>query len=124
VLLDGSATGDGARLCDLSSAYKGLSAAVASARGTVAMGSLGYADPFFLHTGIGSSKSDVYGFGVLLLVARLAVECVAARPRPTMDDSVGLGRGGGTTRICLFSLLARKMATCFAYSVGGYVFTV
>jgi serine/threonine protein kinase len=29
----------------------------------------GYADPFFLRTGIVSKKSDVYSFGVLLLMA-------------------------------------------------------
>lgn len=66
VLLDG---GGGARLCDLGSACEGFSAAVAPARATVAVGSPGYADPFFLRTGIVSSKSDVYGFGVLLLEA-------------------------------------------------------
>jgi hypothetical protein len=88
------------------------------------MGLPGYADLFFLHTGMGSSKSDVYGFGVLLLMASLSVECVAAQPGPTIDDGAGLGCGGGMTRICLFSLLARKMATCFAYSVEGCVFTV
>ncbi|XP_066317624.1 salt tolerance receptor-like cytoplasmic kinase 1 [Miscanthus floridulus] len=67
VLLDGA--GRGARLCDLGSACEGFSAAVAPARAAVAVGSPGYADPFFLRTGIVSSKSDVYGFGVLLLEA-------------------------------------------------------
>lgn len=57
----------GARLCDLGSACEGFSAAVAPAR--AAVGSPGYADPFFLRTGIVSTKSDVYGFGVLLLEA-------------------------------------------------------
>uniref|UniRef100_A0A804P5K0 Protein kinase domain-containing protein n=1 Tax=Zea mays TaxID=4577 RepID=A0A804P5K0_MAIZE len=57
----------GVRLCDLGSACEGFSAAVAPARAAVA--SPGYADPFFLRTGIVSSRSDVYGFGVLLLEA-------------------------------------------------------
>ncbi|XP_062224365.1 salt tolerance receptor-like cytoplasmic kinase 1 [Phragmites australis] len=63
VLLDGL----GARLCDLGSACEGFSAAVAPTR--AAVGSPGYADPFFLRTGIVSNKSDVYSFGVLLLEA-------------------------------------------------------
>ena len=65
VLLD--ARGLGARLCDLGSACEGFSAAVAPTR--AAVGSPGYADPFFLRTGIVSKKSDVYSFGVLLLEA-------------------------------------------------------
>ncbi|RCV04486.1 hypothetical protein SETIT_1G005400v2 [Setaria italica] len=65
VLLDGR--GLGARLCDLGSACEGFSAAVAPTR--AAVGSPGYADPFFLRTGIVSKKSDVYSFGVLLLEA-------------------------------------------------------
>ncbi|XP_066361482.1 salt tolerance receptor-like cytoplasmic kinase 1 [Miscanthus floridulus] len=64
VLLDG-ATGGGARLCDLGSACEGFLATVVPARAAVAVGSPGYADPFFLRTGIVSNKSDVYGFGVL-----------------------------------------------------------
>ncbi|KAF8676755.1 hypothetical protein HU200_046804 [Digitaria exilis] len=66
VLLDGE-LGGGARLCDLGSACEGFSAAVAPTR--AAVGSPGYADPFFLRTGIVSKKSDVYSFGVLLLEA-------------------------------------------------------
>ncbi|GJN18768.1 hypothetical protein PR202_gb05966 [Eleusine coracana subsp. coracana] len=65
VLLDGN--GGGARLCDLGSSCEGFSAAVAPSRSAV--GSPGYADPFFLRTGIVSKKSDVYSFGVLLLEA-------------------------------------------------------
>ncbi|PUZ73671.1 hypothetical protein GQ55_1G005700 [Panicum hallii var. hallii] len=65
VLLD--SRGLGARLCDLGSACEGFSAAVAPTR--AAVGSPGYADPFFLRTGIVSKKSDVYSFGVLLLEA-------------------------------------------------------
>ncbi|XP_037454168.1 salt tolerance receptor-like cytoplasmic kinase 1 [Triticum dicoccoides] len=79
VLLDG---GGRARLCDLGSACEGtFSAAVAPARGAAAVGSPGYADPFFLRTGIVSKKSDVYGFGVLLLEA-LTGSPAAGAPRP------------------------------------------
>ncbi|KAM3317626.1 hypothetical protein ACQJBY_035374 [Aegilops geniculata] len=84
VLLDG---GGRARLCDLGSACEGtFSAAVAPARGAAAVGSPGYADPFFLRTGIVSKKSDVYGFGVLLLEA-LTGSPAAGAPGP--DGSGG-----------------------------------
>ncbi|XBH59932.1 hypothetical protein VPH35_114598 [Triticum aestivum] len=83
VLLD---AGGRARLCDLGSACEGtFSAAVAPARGAAAVGSPGYADPFFLRTGIVSKKSDVYGFGVLLLEA-LTGSPAAGAPGP---DGVG-----------------------------------
>jgi serine/threonine protein kinase len=67
VLLDGRDSGRGARLCDLGSSCEGFSSAVAPSR--AAVGSPGYADPFYLRTGIVSKKSDVYSFGVLLLEA-------------------------------------------------------
>ncbi|KAM0843042.1 hypothetical protein ACQ4PT_057984 [Festuca glaucescens] len=82
VLLDDEG---GARLCDLGSACEAtFSAAVAPARrGAVAVGSPGYADPFFLRTGIVSKKSDVYSFGVLLL------EVVTGSPAAGMSEGSG-----------------------------------
>ncbi|CAN6242707.1 unnamed protein product [Urochloa humidicola] len=78
VLLDGRGLGLGARLCDLGSACEGFSAAVAPTR--AAVGSPGYADPFFLRTGIVSKKSDVYSFGVLLLEAVTGMPAAGEQP--------------------------------------------
>ncbi|XP_066324719.1 salt tolerance receptor-like cytoplasmic kinase 1 [Miscanthus floridulus] len=103
VLLDG-ATGGGARLCDLGSACEGFSAAVAPARAAVAVGSPGYADPFFLRTGIVSSKSDVYGFGVLLLEA-----------------VTGLPAAGGGAASEIENLTARILPRVRARGVAGLV---
>uniref|UniRef100_A0ACD5Z9F3 Uncharacterized protein n=1 Tax=Avena sativa TaxID=4498 RepID=A0ACD5Z9F3_AVESA len=103
VLLD--STG-GARLCDLGSACEAtFSAAVAPARrgAAAAVGSPGYADPFFLRTGIASRKSDVYSFGVLLL------EAVTGSP------AAGASEGGGEY------LAARVLPRVRAAGVAGLV---
>jgi len=102
VLLDGP--GRGARLCDLGSACEGFSAAVAPARAAVAVGSPGYADPFFLRTGIVSSKSDVYGFGVLLL-----------------EVVTGLPAAGGEAASEIEILTARILPRVRARGVAGLV---
>ncbi|TVU33701.1 hypothetical protein EJB05_25534, partial [Eragrostis curvula] len=78
VLLDGGGGGSGSRLCDLGSSCEGFSAAVAPSR--AAVGSPGYADPFFLRSGIVSKKSDVYSFGVLLLEAITGLPAAASGP--------------------------------------------
>ncbi|CAM0948124.1 unnamed protein product [Alopecurus aequalis] len=83
VLLDDAGA---ARLCDLGSACEAtFSAAVAPGRrgAAAAVGSPGYADPFFLRTGIMSKKSDVYGFGVLML------EVVTGSPAAGTSDGSG-----------------------------------
>ncbi|KAK1613879.1 hypothetical protein QYE76_019396 [Lolium multiflorum] len=96
----------GARLCDLGSACEAtFSAAVAPARrgAAAAVGSPGYADPFFLRTGIVSKKSDVYSFGVLLL------EVVTGSP------AAGTSEGGGEY------LTARVLPRVRATGVAGLV---
>jgi serine/threonine protein kinase len=96
----------GARLCDLGSACEAtFSAAVAPARrgAASAVGSPGYADPFFLRTGIASKKSDVYSFGVLLL------EVVTGSP------AAGTSEGGGEY------LTARVLPRVRATGVAGLV---
>ncbi|KAG8076462.1 hypothetical protein GUJ93_ZPchr0006g44962 [Zizania palustris] len=98
VLLDGR--GLGAWLCDLGSACEGFSAAVAPTR--AAVGSPGYADPFFLRTGIVSKKSDVYSFGVLLL------EVITGSP------AAGSGPDGG-------NLTARMLPRVRTEGVDGLV---
>ncbi|XP_078161586.1 salt tolerance receptor-like cytoplasmic kinase 1 [Carex rostrata] len=56
------------RLCDFGSVSAGFSAAVCrSGGGSVAVGSPGYVDPYYLRTGLLSKKTDVYSFGVLIL---------------------------------------------------------
>ncbi|KAI4978686.1 hypothetical protein ZWY2020_015439 [Hordeum vulgare] len=103
VLLD---AGGRARLCDLGSACEGtFSAAVAPARGAAAVGSPGYADPFFLRTGIVSKKSDVYGFGVLLL------EAVTGSPAAGVPGADGGGQ----------YLAARVLPRVRAAGVAGLV---
>jgi serine/threonine protein kinase len=103
VLLDDAG---GARLCDLGSACEAtFSAAVAPARrgAAAAVGSPGYADPFFLRTGIVSKKSDVYSFGVLLL------EVVTGSP------AAGTSEGSGEY------LTARVLRRVRATGVAGLV---
>jgi serine/threonine protein kinase len=101
LLDDDDAGGGGARLCDLGSACEGFSAAVAPTR--AAVGSPGYADPFFLRTGVVSAKSDVYSFGVLLL------EAVTGLP------AAGGGSGGEE------NLAARVLPRVRARGVAGLV---
>jgi serine/threonine protein kinase len=56
------------RLCDFGSVSAGFSAAISrSGNASVAVGSPGYADPYYLRTGLLSKKTDVYSFGVLIL---------------------------------------------------------
>ena len=77
----------GARLCDLGSACEAtFSAAVAPARrgAAIAVGSPGYADPFFLRTSIVSKKSDVYSYGVLIL------EVVTGSPAAGSSEGSGV----------------------------------
>ncbi|KAM0860455.1 hypothetical protein ACQ4PT_046534 [Festuca glaucescens] len=105
VLLDDAG---GARLCDLGSACEAtFSAAVAPTRRdvAVAVGSPGYADPFFLRTGIVSKKSDVYSFGVLLL------EVITGSP------AIGTSEDGG--EYLTAQVLPRMRATGVAGLVDG-----
>ncbi|KAJ1692795.1 hypothetical protein LUZ63_009493 [Rhynchospora breviuscula] len=65
VLLDSQLS---TRLCDFGSASAGFSAAICrSGSASVVVGSPGYADPYYLRTGLLSKKTDAYSFGVLIL---------------------------------------------------------
>ncbi|CAN8246626.1 unnamed protein product [Cochlearia groenlandica] len=61
------------KLCDFGSAKVGFSSMVRPSTGSprsrqvTMVGSLGYTDPHYLRTGIASKKTDMYGFGVVVL---------------------------------------------------------
>lgn len=70
------------RLCDFGSASAGFSAAICRSGGaSVVVGSPGYADPYYLRTGLHSKKTDVYSFGVLILEVITGLPAVGSDSR-------------------------------------------
>ncbi|XP_008801797.2 salt tolerance receptor-like cytoplasmic kinase 1 [Phoenix dactylifera] len=75
------------KLCDFGSARAGFSSAVRSAGPMV--GSPGYADPHYLRTGMVSKSTDVYSFGVLLLVLITGLPAVGSEEGRVLTVEMG-----------------------------------